>query len=826
MKYFFTVFILVLLASKGLSQSVLIGNVYYQSSGRTPAVGVEIVAEGSNGDHSKDMGEFTLMFPVYDKGRSVNVSLGGDMADARGKKIELVNGRELQRINLPDKAENSPIEIIVCPKGSRDLAAQKYYRIFKTSADIALANTKKELDLLLNEREKDYQKISDMIGQIGKLEQQIDSLRLYKDAFYISSINKDDASRRVLEYMRLLDEGKSIQEAREVLSPKEASEELAASTESFNNGIEELEIRAKASMSIFDYKDASMCYDTIIHYSEKMGIDRLKIASYYSDAAIVLLGNGEYSSALFFQKKAIEILEENLDINKPYLAKCYNNISLIYQGLGLFETALKFQEKSTSLAEEFFDAKDTELAFLFCDLGFAYSNVGDYETSIQFQERGIAILEEVLDKKDLELAIPYHNLGLVYSDINQYDLAINFLNKGISIKEELLGPWDRSLGRSYGNIGLVYHYKGHYDSALLFKKKGILILENNLNPKHPDLAIFYDNLGATYCALDLNDSALIYQKKAIVIMEDVFDAKNPFLATTYDNIAGTYRQLRDFERSVFFYRKGISIREEISPEHPSLGFSYANVALVYHYINENETSLEFYRKGITRLEKTLSPIDLNLATVYTNISQVYLDLKQYDSAIEFQEKVISLMKLALPSNHPKQQVAIDDLINIYQKRVSVNFNKREYKSALEDFDKIQSLNGNLNFWEYIGYCHYNLEDYPQAIEAYLQYYSLSTEVDPNFHNNIGCAFVKNKQFEEAHKAFSEFEKLMPNEGRTFRNWAMFYALQKEKENALLNLQKAIDMGYKDIEWLETDFSLKNIRKDPRFTEILEKLKSE
>ena len=55
---------------------------------------------------------------------------------------------------------------------------------------------------------------------------------------------------------------------------------------------------------------------------------------------------------------------------------------------------------------------------------------------------------------------------------------------------------------------------------------------------------------------------------------------------------------------------------------------------------------------------------------------------------------------------------------------------------------------------------------------------------------------------------------------------MYYVLQNQKEEALEMLEKAVALGYKDLKWLQTDDSMDNIRNEPRFKALLEKLKAQ
>ena len=264
------------------------GKVLFLNSGNSPAVGVEIsgsikrdsITINANPVYSADDGSYTLVFPQAVPGHVVELKVSEKTGS--GQALEIVNEEELRICRIPeDPAET--FDIIVCKKGERDVAAQRYYRILKTSAERELGRMKREWSTLLDQSEKDYQKITEMSKRIDELQKQTDSLKLYKDALRIASINKDNATKRVLRYLKLLDEGTSIQEARAALSINKAIDELEVGILRFKAAVEELQTRADASQSMFDYKDAIRCYDTLINYAEKVGVDRLKMTFYYTD---------------------------------------------------------------------------------------------------------------------------------------------------------------------------------------------------------------------------------------------------------------------------------------------------------------------------------------------------------------------------------------------------------------------------------------------------------------------------------------------------------------------------------------------------------------
>lgn len=62
-----------------------------------------------------------------------------------------------------------------------------------------------------------------------------------------------------------------------------------------------------------------------------------------------------------------------------------------------------------------------------------------------------------------------------------------------------------------------------------------------------------------------------------------------------------------------------------------------------------------------------------------------------------------------------------------------------------------------------------------------------------------------------------------NPGRSAHfNLACVLSMQDKKEEALSELQKALEGGYLDAEWLKTDREIDNLRKEPQFKELMKK----
>ena len=147
----------------------------------------------------------------------------------------------------------------------------------------------------------------------------------------------------------------------------------------------------------------------------------------------------------------------------------------------------------------------------------------------------------------------------------------------------------------------------------------------------------------------------------------------------------------------------------------------------------------------------------------------------------------------------------------------------KYEQALQDFQRaLEFGTEKAAIYNWIGLCYYYQKDYSKAIKYYEKSYQAGFEDEYIYLNNTGMAYAKMGQYDEAKAKFERLEELLPEEGLAYRDWAAYYALKGEPEKALDNLEKAIELGYDNWEWVETDDSLDELREHPRYQALLEK----
>lgn len=915
-----------------LGQNEIIGNVYllnskYDTGQRMPVVGVKVNAEGSNGAYTKSEGAYTLTFNQINASRTTRMSIGEQdqgIIDQAGNVLELVNAEKLGLVTIPKKAAAIPINIIVCPKGTRDLVAQRYYKIIKTSAAIALAKKEKEFQALQQERQKDYEQLKELMNDLVALQAQTDSLSIYEEALRIASINKDDASKRVLRYIELLDEGKSVQEARQALSIKDASMELDASIATFDAGIEELQVRADASEAILDYEDAITCYDSIIHYLEKMDVDPLKVCAYYSgqanlyslinqnrpalacyqkvvDIRTKIIGSdhpdlaiayiqiakplqtlAKYEEALAFLQKSITILEKNPGLESSSLFNAYASLGLSYEYLNQTEKALTFQKKAIRLKEEFGEEDDLNLAAIYSNISLTYKDLGDFDKSMTYVQKSIQIKERLLNPRHPDLTKTYNNLALLYSAMGQHEEALEIQLRTMKMDAETFGAESQYMLVVYHNLATIYKELKDLDNAFIYQEKCIKILEHREDLMHPDVAVIHINMAVILEKLGKYEQALVYGLKSLEARKILLDAQDILLPQTYDVVALIYLKLEKYKESVDCFSQSIKQVKGMEGESTYLGKIYDNRAVVHRQAKAYRSSLEDYQKAIAIWNRMPSLDHRNLFTSYRGIALTYKALEDYNQAIVYCKKSIAVVEQLLEAKQKDpnvlyklatayndlgllldQQEKEEEALLYYEKSMFIKedilpedhldrgvsyYNVSLAYNILGDFQKAKiyhdkcasifekqlpadHLNRRMTtrllhrIYHREGIHFYDLGDYKKAIEVYQKAAQVPTN-EPLFylHNNMGMTYAKLNLLEEARVEFVKFEKLHASDEHCYRNWAVYYALQGKPQKALFSIQKAVDMGYNDLAFLNSDATMDAIRSMKEYRDLVKKVK--
>ncbi len=90
---------------------------------------------------------------------------------------------------------------------------------------------------------------------------------------------------------------------------------------------------------------------------------------------------------------------------------------------------------------------------------------------------------------------------------------------------------------------------------------------------------------------------------------------------------------------------------------------------------------------------------------------------------------------------------------------------------------------------------------------------------------LGDHYTQRGLFQEGLKVDERLAELEPTSSLVFYNLACSYSLTDQFDRALLALDRAMDLGYRDFAWLARDPDLKKLRKQPGYEEIKAKIRT-
>jgi tetratricopeptide (TPR) repeat protein len=161
------------------------------------------------------------------------------------------------------------------------------------------------------------------------------------------------------------------------------------------------------------------------------------------------------------------------------------------------------------------------------------------------------------------------------------------------------------------------------------------------------------------------------------------------------------------------------------------------------------------------------------------------------------------------------------------------------KDAKKSFERAIKVDGNhADAYNNLGVVFYEMHDFGKAIRRYEKAFSLNPSAG-SYYSNLGAAYFSRKSYDKAALNYSKALELDPDifdrisragvqaqlpspEDRAHYDYvlAKIYAKMGIPDRSLRYLRKAMEEGYKEISNVYKDREFTDLRKDPRFTELM------
>jgi tetratricopeptide (TPR) repeat protein len=109
----------------------------------------------------------------------------------------------------------------------------------------------------------------------------------------------------------------------------------------------------------------------------------------------------------------------------------------------------------------------------------------------------------------------------------------------------------------------------------------------------------------------------------------------------------------------------------------------------------------------------------------------------------------------------------------------------------------------------------------------MAFYESVLKRDPSYADVIeilGGLYTKHGRIADGLKMDRKLVKLQPRNATAHYNLACSLALAKRKSDALRTLRHAVELGYKDLDWMQQDPDLEDLKDQPAFVALVDQLK--
>jgi tetratricopeptide (TPR) repeat protein len=90
---------------------------------------------------------------------------------------------------------------------------------------------------------------------------------------------------------------------------------------------------------------------------------------------------------------------------------------------------------------------------------------------------------------------------------------------------------------------------------------------------------------------------------------------------------------------------------------------------------------------------------------------------------------------------------------------------------------------------------------------------------------LGGLYTKHGRVTDGLRMDRRLVRLLPSNATAHYNLACSLALVKKKSEALRSLRQAIELGYRDVDWMQQDPDLDTLKNHPLFQALLDQLKA-
>lgn len=155
------------------------------------------------------------------------------------------------------------------------------------------------------------------------------------------------------------------------------------------------------------------------------------------------MNQGDYSTAIEFCDKSLQIQLQIYGPLHPHCAKSLNNLGNIYALMGQYENAVNQLDRALRVRLKLYGECHIDTANSYNNLGLAYKSLKDTRKAMLYYEKTLRIMVKLLGSNHPEMHTLYRNLGSVHAALGNNKMAVHFFEKSLAITQPRFGLEDK-----------------------------------------------------------------------------------------------------------------------------------------------------------------------------------------------------------------------------------------------------------------------------------------------------------------------------------------------------------------------------------------------
>ena len=279
--------------------------------------------------------------------------------------------------------------------------------------------------------------------------------------------------------------------------------------------------------------------------------DKRPLAKVYSNLAAVCVKQLNYSEAIDYSEKSMEIATELKDSST--IATVLTNRAIFYMNISDYPSALSCLLKSLSINENRSEKQKMSTNYYY--LGYTYMQQNSLDKALDYLRQSVTASTESKDR--FQLAQALDKIGEVYQIKHDWSRALDYFQQAIAIGREV-GSFDNIIS-STQNIGMIYNEQGKYREAIQSLSNALELSKQVGDKLGTGNSYWY--LGTIYQKMGDYKTAIDYAGKSLDVFKELNVKTNEASALT--TLSDCYKSLGDYKTGLSYLTQYNSVRDSI-----------------------------------------------------------------------------------------------------------------------------------------------------------------------------------------------------------------------------------------------------------------------